>query len=79
MGYGHCRKRINPLRGGPSVKTVLVVVGVAVGVWLLVRVGKAAAAGAPVATAVRRPTVPVDVLAAVARAEGRSNSGAGHF
>lgn len=61
------------------LKTVLIVVGVGVGVWVLVRGTRAALAGASVATAVRRPTVPIDVLAATARVEAKSNTGAGHF
>lgn len=61
------------------MKTALIVVGVAVGVFVLYRVASAAAAGAPVGSALRSPRVPVDVLAAKANIERRTNTGAGHF
>jgi hypothetical protein len=61
------------------VKTVLIVVGVGVGIFMLYRVASAAAAGAPIGAAVRSPRVPVDVLAAKARVERQTNTGAGHF
>ena len=61
------------------MKTVLIIAGVGVGLFVLYRVGTAAAAGAPIVASIRRPTVPVTALAAVAAAETKSNSGAGHF
>ncbi len=61
------------------MKTVLIVVGIGVGLFVLYRVGSAAAAGAPIGSALRSPRVPVDVLAAKASIERRTNTGAGHF
>lgn len=61
------------------MKTVLIIAGVGVGLFVLYRVGTAAAAGAPIIASIRRPTVPVTALAAVAAVESKSNTGAGHF
>lgn len=61
------------------LKTVLIVVGVGIGGYVLVRGLLAVVHGAPVVATLTRPTVPVVAVAAAAQAEAKANSGAGHF
>jgi hypothetical protein len=61
------------------MRTVLVVVAVGVGLYVVVRSVQAFAHGAPVVATLTRPTVPVAAVAAAAKVEKNANTGAGHF